>query len=107
MKRMLFFVVSVLAAVLLAAPSAGAEPAAQGPICIPEALWLRGADGTAICTAAPKPSFIPPVTAVSESNGSQDDWCLYSRPNYFGFPTRISAFSSANVWLTVASARPC
>ncbi|WP_158264152.1 hypothetical protein [Amycolatopsis sp. CA-126428] len=103
----MFFVVSVLAAGLLAAPPAGAEPAARGPICIPEALWLHGADGTAICTAAPKPSIIPPFAAVSESNGSQDDWCLYSRPNYVGFPTRIPAFSSANVWLTVASARPC
>ncbi|MEV6442403.1 hypothetical protein [Amycolatopsis sp. NPDC051716] len=107
MKRMLFFVVSVLAAVLLAAPSAGAEPAARGPICIPEALWLYGSGGTATCMAAPNPSITPPFTAFSESNGSQDAWCLYSRPNYFGFPTRIPAFSSANVRLTVASARPC
>ncbi|MDQ7802414.1 hypothetical protein Q5425_01630 [Amycolatopsis sp. A133] len=103
----MFFVVSVLAAVLLAAPSASAQPARPGPICIPEALWLNGPNGTAICMAAPNPSITPPFTAYSESNGSQNAWCVYTQPNYFGPAVRIPAFSRANVWLTVASARPC
>ncbi|WP_410588527.1 hypothetical protein [Amycolatopsis sp. lyj-23] len=57
--------------------------------------------------AAPNPAITPPFTAYSESNGSQNDWCLFPQPNYAGFPLRIPAFSSANVWSTVASARPC
>ncbi|MEV7094656.1 hypothetical protein AB0M80_17655 [Amycolatopsis sp. NPDC051045] len=107
MKRMVFFAVSALAAVLLAASPASAQPARPGPICIPEALWLRGTDGTAICMAAPNPSITPPFAAYSESNGSQDAWCLFSRPDYAGFAVRIPAFSGANVRVTVASARPC
>ncbi|MBE8520202.1 hypothetical protein ILP97_22350 [Amycolatopsis sp. H6(2020)] len=103
----MFFVVSVLAAVLLAAPSASAEPAARGPFCIPEALWLYGPGGTAMCTAGAIPSIKPPFTAFSESNGSQDAWCLFSQPDYAGFSVRIPAFSRANVGMTVASVRPC
>jgi hypothetical protein len=104
---MVFSVVAALAALLPAASPASAQPASPGPVCIPEALWLHGTDGTAICTAAPKPSITPPFAAYSESNGSQDAWCLYSRPDYAGFPVRIPAFSGANVRMTVASVRPC
>jgi hypothetical protein len=107
MKRMMFFVVSVLAAVLVAAPSASAQPAARGPFCIPEALWLRGPGGTAMCTAGPIPSIDPPFAAFSESNGSQNAWCLFSQPKYLGFAVRIPAFSGAHVAMTVASVRPC
>ncbi|MGW4060562.1 hypothetical protein ACWEGE_19910 [Amycolatopsis sp. NPDC004747] len=107
MKKMMFFVVSVLAAVLLAAPSASAQPAVPGPVCIPEALWLHGPNGTAMCTAGPIPSIDPPFNAFSESNGSQNAWCLFSQPKYLGFAVRIPAFSSANAGLTVASVRPC
>lgn len=109
MKRMVFFAVSALVAVLLSTSPASAQPARQGPICIPEALWLHGTNGTAtaICMAAPNPSITPRFTAYSESNGSQDDWCLYAQPNYVGLLARIPAFSGANAWLTVGSARPC
>ncbi|WP_410568806.1 hypothetical protein [Amycolatopsis sp. cmx-4-61] len=103
MSRTLFLVVTVLAAVLVAAPSA----AARSPFCIPESLWLSGPGGTATCMAAPNPAITPPFTAYSESNGSQDAWCLFSQPNYTGLLVRIPAFSRASVWLTVASARPC
>ncbi|MEU0534922.1 hypothetical protein [Amycolatopsis tolypomycina] len=107
MKKMMFFVVSVLAAVLLAAPSATAESAPAGPVCISEALWLYGPNGTAMCTGAAIPSINPAFTAVSESNGSQNAWCLYSQPNYLRLVARIPAFSRADAWVTVASARPC
>ncbi|MGW3959795.1 hypothetical protein ACWED2_08220 [Amycolatopsis sp. NPDC005003] len=104
---MMFFVVSVLAAVLLAAPTASAQSAVKGPVCIPESLWLRGSGGTAMCTAGPIPSIDPPFAAFSESNGSQDAWCLYAQPKYLGFAVRIPAFSGANVLMRVASVRPC
>jgi hypothetical protein len=104
---MVFFAVSALAAILLSASPAAAQQARSGPFCIPESLWLDGVNGTAICLAVPTPSIDPPFTTYRESNGSQDDWCLYSQPKYGGFVVRIPAFSSANVVLTVASARPC
>ncbi len=107
MKRMVFFAVSALAAIVLAAPTASAQSVPQGPVCIPEALWLHGPGGTAMCTAGPIPSINPPFTAYSESNGSQEAWCLYSQPSYVGFVARVPAFSGANAWVTVASVRPC
>jgi hypothetical protein len=107
MKRMVFFAVSALAAILLTAPSAAAAPARGGTFCIPESLWLEGTDGTAICLAVPTPSITPPFTAFTEQNGSQDAWCLYTQPKYAGAMVRIPPFSRANVFATFASGRPC
>ncbi|MEV6828011.1 hypothetical protein [Amycolatopsis sp. NPDC051102] len=107
MKRMVFFAVSALAAFVLAAPSAAAQPARVGPFCIPESLWLDGVNGTAICLAVATPSITPPFTAVSEQNGSQNDWCLFTQPGYAGLQLRVPAFSQTHVWVTIASARPC
>jgi hypothetical protein len=104
---MVFFAVSALAAVLLTAPPASAQQDRSGPFCIPESLWLYGTDGTARCTAAPIPSIDPPFAVYRESNGSQDDWCLYTQPKYAGAVVRIPAFSGADVLLRVASVRPC
>lgn len=103
MKRMVLFVVSVLAAVLLTAPVASARTT----YCIPETLRLRGLDGNDICLGVPKPSIAPPFTAFAEQNGSQDDWCLFTGPKYSGLMLRVPAFSSANVFATFASGRPC
>jgi len=103
MKRMLFFVVSVLAAALLAAPAASARTT----FCIPESLRLLGTDGNDLCLGAPAPSITPPFTAFAEQNGSQDNWCLYTGPKYSGLMLRVPAFSSATVFATFASGRPC
>lgn len=107
MKRMVFFAVSALAAILFAAPAASAQPAPAGPVCITEAIWLYGLDGRVMCTAGPTPSITPPLPVYRESNGSQFAWCLYSQPNYVWEVLRVPAFSQANVQVTVASARPC
>jgi hypothetical protein len=104
---MVFFAVSALATLLLAAAPASAQPARPGPFCIPEALWLRGMDGDTSCMTAPNPLISPPVAAYSETNGGQNVWCLYTWPNYSGSVVRIPAFTSANVRMSVASARPC
>ncbi|MDS0139786.1 MULTISPECIES: hypothetical protein [unclassified Amycolatopsis] len=103
MKRMLFFAVSVLAAALLAAPAASARTT----FCIPESLRLLGTDGNDLCLGVPTPSITPPFTAFAEQNGSQDTWCLYTGPKYSGSMLRVPAFSSATVFATFASGRPC
>jgi|tagenome__1003787_1003787.scaffolds.fasta_scaffold18665739_1 hypothetical protein len=102
MKRMVLFAVSALAAMLLTAPAASARTTA----CIPESLVLVGF-GSSLCLAAPAPSIAPPFTAVSEQNGSQRTWCLYTGEKYTGALVRVPAFSRANVVATFASGRPC
>jgi hypothetical protein len=104
---MMFFVVSVLAALGLAVPAASAQPAHSGPFCIPESLRLLGTDGTSICLGVPTPSITPPFTAFTEQNGSQDRWCLYTQPKYTGAMVWIPPFSRVNVFATFASGRPC
>lgn len=105
MKRMVFFAVSALAAILLSAPTASAS--GGNPVCIPESLRLLGTDGTSICLAVPTPSITPPFTAFTEQNGSQDAWCLYTQPKYADVMVRIPAFSRVTVFATFASGRPC
>ena len=107
MKRMVFFAVSALAALLLTAPSASAQQTRSGPYCIPESIWLDGTDGTAICLTVATPSIDPPFTAFSEQNGSQNAWCLYTQPKYTGGMLRVPAFSRVYVFATFASGRPC
>ena len=106
MKRMVFFAVFALAAILLTAPSASARPA-RGAYCIPESIWLEGTDGTSICLTVATPSITPPFTAFIEQNGSQYTWCLYTEPKYTGGMARIPAFSRAFLFATFASGRPC
>jgi hypothetical protein len=103
MKRMVFFAVSALATMLLTAPSASARPTA----CIPESLVLVGFGTTSLCLAAPTPSIAPPFTAVTEQNGSQDTWCLFTGEKYTGALLRVPAFSRVNAVATFASGRPC
>ncbi len=103
MKRMVFFVVSVLAATLVAAPAASARTT----FCIPESLRLVGGGGNDICLGAPTPSIAPPFTAFAEQNGTQNNWCLFSGLKYSGWMVRVPAFSGVNVVSTFASGRPC
>ncbi|QKV79178.1 hypothetical protein [Amycolatopsis sp. Hca4] len=103
MKRVLLFVVSVLAAALLTAPAASARTT----FCLPESLRLLGTDGNDLCLGAPTPSITPPFTAFAEQNGTQNTWCLFTGPKYSGLVLRIPAFSGAGVFATFASGRPC
>ncbi|MFJ7217177.1 hypothetical protein [Amycolatopsis sp. NPDC098790] len=103
MKRMVFFTVSALAALLLTAPAASARTTA----CIPESLVLVGFGTTSLCLAAPTPSIAPPFTAVTEQNGSQYTWCLFTGEKYTGTLLRVPAFSRTNVVGTFASGLPC
>lgn len=103
MKRMVFFAVSALAAVLLTAPPA----AARTTVCIPESLRLTGVDGSSICLVVPTPSITPPFTAFTEQNGSQNAWCLFTGEKYTGGMLRIPPFSRAYVFASWASGRPC
>ncbi|MEU5266417.1 hypothetical protein [Amycolatopsis sp. NPDC021455] len=107
MKRMVFFAVSTLAAILLTAPTASARQARSGPFCIPESLWLDGVNGTTICLMVATPSITPPFTAFTEQNGSQNRWCLYTQPRYTGAVVQVPPFSRVNVFATFASGRPC
>lgn len=102
MKRMVFFAVSALAAMLLTTPSASARTA----VCIPESLTLVGF-GNSLCLMAPTPSIAPPFTAVTERNGSQRTWCLFTGEKYTGSVLRVPAFSRVNAVAAFASGRPC
>lgn len=103
MKRMVFFAVSALAALLLTAPPVSARTAA----CVPESLRLTGFGGSSRCLVAPTPSIAPPFRAVTEQNGSQTAWCLFTGENYTGPGVRVPSFSRVNVSAAFASGRPC